>query len=202
MDQIANVIAALGVYFALMAVLAVFVEAVISWLKIPFPRFQSKPSPDDVLKEVQGWLPDKDKHLPARITALNKSLKAIGDIELLGSDADLEKIAETIGEATTRHLQDERKRRGFIRLLAIVVGIGFAFLFQIDTLELLTPLAGPAQETWKNALGEGRMHIAGIVLSGFAASAGSSFWHDKSSRLRKLDVVTESIAELQTKPSR
>jgi hypothetical protein len=36
----------------------------------------------------------------------------------------------------------------------------------------------------------------GLVLSGFAASAGSSFWHDQSARLRSLKAASEAVSEL------
>ena len=57
MNEFGEVIAVLGVYFAMMAVLAVAVEALISWFKVPIPWLQSAPSPSDVLKEAKDWLP-------------------------------------------------------------------------------------------------------------------------------------------------
>jgi hypothetical protein len=79
MDQIANAIAVIGVYFALMAVLAVLVEAFIGWFKIPIPWLQGKPSPSDVLNEVKGWLPADEQaaaqaHASLRSTSLSRLL--------------------------------------------------------------------------------------------------------------------------------
>jgi hypothetical protein len=196
MDQVANAIAVIGIYFALMAVLAVSVEAVIGWFKVP-PWLQGKPSPSDVLAEVKGWLPaDKQAATQARIIALNKSLKAIGEIELLKENATVADIAETIGRATTKYSQQERVRQAVIRLIAIALGIGFAALFQIDTLQILAPLSQPAQTMWQTTLGAGGAHLVGLVLSGLAASAGSSFWHDQSVRLRQIRTASESVREL------
>jgi hypothetical protein len=199
MDQIANAIAVIGVYFALMAVLAVLVEAFIGWFKIPIPWLQGKPSPSEVLNEVKGWLPAgaKEAALPARIVALNKSLKAIGEVELK-EGATVADIAAMVGKATTKFTDQDRQRQAVIRLMAIVLGIGFAALFQIDTMQILAPLLQPAQGMPQVTLG-GNAHLVGLVLSGLAASAGSSFWHDQSVRLRQVRTATEGIGELTGK---
>ena len=199
MDQVANAIAVIGVYFALMAVLAVSVEAVIGWFKVPIPWLQGKPSPEEVLNEVKGWLTtDEQKSLPDRVIALNKSLKAIGQVELTQT-ATVSDIVAAIGQATTLQDQQERVRQAVIRLMAIVLGIVFAALFQTDTLQILAPLSQAAQATWQATLGASNAHLVGLALSGLAASAGSSFWHDQSARLRQLKSVSEAAGELTGK---
>jgi hypothetical protein len=196
MDQVVNAFAVIGVYFALMAVLAVSVEAVINWFKVPIPWLQGKPSPSDVLNEVAGWLSiNEAEDAQARIVALNKALRAIGEMELR-EDASVSDLVAKIGQATTRYIQVERDRRAVIRLMAIAFGIAFAWLFQIDTLQLLAPLVGQAQVLWQETLGMSGAHVVGLVLSGLAASAGSSFWHDQSARLRQIKSATQAIGEL------
>jgi hypothetical protein len=198
MDEVANAIAVLGVYFALMAVLAVGVEAVISWFKIPIPWLQGKPSPQDVINEVRDWLPSgedeeaQQQTTLARITALNKALVAIGETPL-SVRATPAKITETVGIATSKHINQDRIRRGVIRMLAVVLGIGSAALFQIDSVELLAPIAPTALDPWTARVNPNTMHIVGLVLSGLAVSAGSSFWHDQSARLRSLKDISESL---------
>ena len=202
MEGIESAVAVVGIYFALMAVLAVSVEAVIGWFKIPIPWLQGKPSPDDVLKEVQNWLPKpkeeddeaKKADWKARITALNKALEGLGQ-QKVDEDTSLDDVAKAIGKAYKKHIQNERVRRGFIRIFAVVFGIGIAVLFQIDTLNLLAPLSEEAQKLWMGNLGAQGAHVVGLVLSGLAASAGSSFWHDQSARLRSLKKVTEAVGE-------
>jgi hypothetical protein len=203
MDGIDSAIAVVGIYFSLMAVLAVSVEAVIGWFKIPtWSPLQGKPSPDDVLKEVQGWLPEPTKEngvakkadWKARITALNKVLESLGQ-QRVDEDTSLDDVAKAIGKAYEKHIQNERLRRGGIRVFAVALGIGFAVLFQIDTLNILAPLSEGAQELWMNNLGVKWSHVVGLVLSGLAASAGSSFWHDQSARLRNLKKVAKSVGE-------
>lgn len=195
MSEITNAFAVLGVYFALMAVLAVGVEAIVTMFKVPTPWLQGRPSIDDVLNEVEDWLPSAasaQERLGVRITALNKALRNL-DEQPLEDDAPLLEIAQKIGRATTEYLQKERERRAVIRMLAIAVGILGAWVFQIDTLRLLAPLSESAQAFWLEALGAGWAHTVGLVLSGLSASAGSSFWHDASARLRSLKKVAEGL---------
>ena len=67
--DIAGAIATLGVYAAMMAVLAILVEAIIQWFKIPIPWLQGKPSPSKVLSDIKPWLPeDEAEKAEARIT--------------------------------------------------------------------------------------------------------------------------------------
>ena len=108
-------------------------------------------------------------------------------------------VVEAIGKATTLQEQQDRVRQAVIRVMAIVLGIGFAALFQTDTLQILAPLSTTAQATWQATLGPTYAHVAGLALSGLAASAGSSFWHDQSARLRQLKSVSEAAGELTGK---
>jgi hypothetical protein len=198
MSDLANALAALGVYFALMAVLAVAVEAIITWCKIPIPWLRGRPSPSDVINDIQAWMPDDDEQddhqaLLARIIALNKALAAINEPPL-SPRATPAKIADTVGKATSKYIELERNRRAVIRLMAIVLGIGFAALFQVDTVELLSPIAGPSLEPWRERINPNTLHAAGLALSGLAASAGSSFWHDQSARLRSVKYIYESLS--------
>jgi hypothetical protein len=201
MDEVANAIAVLGVYFALMAALSVAVEAVVGWFKVPIPWLQGKPSPNDAINEVKAWLPTGDDYegrqqlTLARITALNKALDALGE-DPLGSRATPAKIAETVGKATTKYVKLERNRRAVIRAMTIVLGIGFAAFLRIDTVALLTPLVGPAVEPWQERLSNNTLYAVGLVLSGLSASAGSSFWHDQSARLRSLKTASQAVGEV------
>lgn len=196
MTDAANAIAVLGVYFALMAVLAVSVEAVISWLKIPIPWLQGRPSPKQALDEVKGWLSqDEAKAHLGRVAALNKALAELGKTQI-SENTSIDDIAQKVGEATTLYVRQERSRRGLIRLIAILLGIGFAWLFQIDTLQMLAPLTTSVGSFAQTALGDSTAHLLGLVLSGVAASAGSSFWHDQSARLRQLKNVAEAAGDL------
>ncbi|OEU69034.1 MAG: hypothetical protein BA863_01390 [Desulfovibrio sp. S3730MH75] len=197
MDNIDNAIAILGTYIALMAVLAVMVEALISWLKIPGNSpLKGKPSPEDVLNEVKVWLKDDDTELyQGKIDALNKALTSVGEtVETLTTGSSTSEVAAAAGKATAKYFHNEQMRRGFIRFLAIAFGIVFALTFQIDTLEILSDFTVQTQAFLGSA-----SHFVGIILSGFAASAGSSFWHDQSAKLRSIKNTKESTSELMSK---
>ncbi len=196
MDSIDNAIAILGTYMALMAVLAIMVEAVISWLKIPGNSpLKGKPSPEEVLKEVKIWLNNDDDLEQGRIDALNKALTSVGStLEELKKGASTKEITTAASEATAKYFQNEQKRRGTIRLLSIIVGVVFAFLFNIDTLEILADFVAFPQD-----LPETTIRNTGIILSGLAASAGSSFWHDQSAKLRSIKESKESVSDLMSK---
>ncbi len=201
LDGIDNAIAILGTYAALMAVLAVMVEAVISWLKIPGNSpIKGKPSPEEVLNEVKIWLKEDEEELQrGRIDALNKALVSVGETtNLLTMDSDVSDITKAASKASSRYFEHEQRRRGTIRLFAILLGILFAYIFQIDTLEILGDLLGQAQAT-DMSVDTSTLHIAGIILSGFAASTGSSFWHDQAAKLRGLKNTKDSVSELMSK---
>jgi hypothetical protein len=197
-EEAANTIAVLGVYFALIAVLAVAVETVVNWLKILIPWLQGKPSPTDVLKDIEDWLPvGEDEQMQrqaalARILALNKALKSIGE-PWLSVRTTPSGVVGMVGKATTRYIQLERQRRAVIRVLTVLLGILFAFLFQIDTLGILGPLYSPTLAPWEETINADALHAIGVVLSGLAASAGSSFWHDWSARLRSAKSASLSL---------
>lgn len=206
MENLDTTIALLGTYIALMAVLAVMVEAVISWLKIPGNSpIKGKPAPEDVLNEVKGWLSTKDEDLSeARIIALNKSLKSFNEtkndlLSVTQDNKDIKKITEKIGEVYSVYQKTEQQRRGLIRFLAIAFGIMFAAIFQINTLEILSPVLGNTMDTITGIFGDSFAAIVGIVLSGLAASAGSSFWHDQSAKLRGVKKASESVNELMSR---
>ena len=195
-EQVGAVIAVLGIYIALMSVLSVSVEAVIGWFKVPIPWLQGKPSPAVALKEVEAWLPyDEQTQLEARIQALNKVLEALGQAQIKENLTGAQ-LAAKVGEVTTVYIKKERTRRAAIRALAVLVGIALAYIFQIDTLQILAPLSPEAPKLWQNALGTEGAHWAGLVLSGMAASAGSGFWHDQMARLRNAKAIAEMMTNV------
>ena len=192
MIDISAAIGVLGAYFAFMAVLSVSVETFINWLKlIPHRRLQGQPSPEDVLKDAKIWLGEQFDTNATRVNSINKVLEVFSKDDLAPLDATGDVLAFWVGEAIRKHIQSERERRAIIHLLALLVGIGLATLFQIDTLELLAPLV-PSTQT---ALGS-YAHVVGIVFSGLGASAGSGFWHDQMARLRNLKTAKEEISKI------
>lgn len=192
-----NALSVLGVYFAMMAVLAIVVEAVISWLKlIPTHRLQGQPSPEEILNESERWLDKEDADTnKVKIDAINRALKSIGETELVPDGTTGFELAEKVGDATKKYIQSERMRRSIIRILTILFGIGFAVLLQINTLALLDSLLPDVINNMTDGLGY-LAPIIGFVLSGLAASAGSSFWHDQMARLRSVKSIKDEATSV------
>lgn len=120
---------------------------------------------------------------PAAITPLSSSLTATN-------------VARTILEQQTQHEAEGRFRVKMLRLTAVIIGVVLAWLLKVDSADLLHNLISPQLEgnlatpLWTNGLS------AGIILSGLAASAGSSFWHDQLGRLRAAKETTEEVARV------
>ena len=102
----------------------------------------------------------------------------------------------------------ENKRIRRTRFLSVLVGIFLAYMLQIDSADLLKDLF-PADSSFLTlvvvpAAFFGRFGLslseltAGVILTGLAASAGSSFWHDQLSRLQTIKKgVDQAQAALQ-----
>lgn len=115
-------------------------------------------------------------------------------------------------ERYDKELEDKRIRR--TRFISVLFGIFLAYMLQIDSADLLQDLfpadanflhltlipATSALFAWvENLFGFPMSNLtAGIILTGLAASAGSSFWHDQLSRLQTVKKgVEQAQAALQ-----
>lgn len=206
MDQFADAITILGVYAALMAVLAVCVEAVLGSFKTFWPALQGRPSPEALFKDISYWLPEEDsRKMQARVNALNNLLGELlpkthvndDEVVQLSENPTGEAIGKAVNTLKVAHIGIERKRRLSLRTMAVLLGFGFAALFQIDTVQILAPLMPASDGMWHMVVTTDTTHFLGLVLSGLAASAGSSFWHDKSAQLRNLKGISQKLKELK-----
>jgi hypothetical protein len=100
----------------------------------------------------------------------------------------------------TRDKNEEKKRLERLRFVSVLVALLLACLLQIDSADLLRDLfpaeanflyitliaADSALFAWLGNVLNIEMSplTAGITLTGLAASAGSSFWHDQLNRLQ------------------
>jgi len=208
--DIGQALGVLGAYFAVLLVLAVAIETIIEPItSIPwFKGLVKKVSPDDFMKDVKEWLPAKTPaasqaasiaafmeeygttvdDLSGRLEKLKTigkdTAKALGAGEAL--DEASQKVALYMTEIRKKYDVDERKRITALRGISAIIGIGLALWLQIDSFALLTGLlpTGFAVEPW-----------LGMVVTGLAASAGSSFWHDMLGRVR---AVKEASQQVQT----
>ncbi len=111
--------------------------------------------------------------------------------------------ARIILQEQGRHEEDAKMRVKWLRFTSVVVGIGLAYILRVDSGNLLGDLlptgiltTALTQDQTVSLLGrEMVLHrvTAGIILTGLAASAGSSFWHDQLSRLRTAKDVSEEV---------
>ncbi|MEZ4386085.1 MAG: hypothetical protein R3D98_00625 [Candidatus Krumholzibacteriia bacterium] len=212
MDQIGfgQALGVLGSYVAVLLVLAVAVETVLESLTL-VKRMKKPISPDVFMKDIKNWLPtdapagaqaaaifafaDEYKTSVGTVEELASALKTItsGAAAAVGAADELaaaqKKVATHLAEVRKSFDSDERRRIAIHRLVAGLVGIGIAILVRIDTFALLKDLVPQT------------FHISpwvGMVVSGVAASAGSSFWHDVLGHVRALKEQTESNATSST----
>jgi uncharacterized coiled-coil protein SlyX len=204
----------LAAYFAIMAVLAVGTEVVLDILKIQ--ALKKPTSPSQALTELKEWVPkdqwdDLEKRAQRMEQVIQEVDTAIADTRIglrkLRSQAQpvLEKygsltpdnIANVMRELEARYRAISDNRVAWIRFFSLLIGIGWAVLLQINSLDLLGPiipqtighLLGGTDTLWYS--------VAGLILSGLGASAGSSFWYEQMARLRQTREVVDTTEQLK-----
>lgn len=214
LDGFTIVLGVLGAYFAILLVLSVSVETLLE----PFTWFRGlrkQASPDDVLKSVQEWLPEGSddakkviaiqtytsqtktnlQELDKTVDALREdALKALKEMGLEAQVDTVQKdIALKLATLRQKYASTEKSRITWLRVLSAVIGIIIAYLMQINTFELLGVLfPNDIIASLNTPIG----HIGGVVATGLASSAGSSFWHDMLGRVRNLKNVAEQAQNL------
>jgi hypothetical protein len=140
-----------------------------------------------------------------------------GEVMIKMHIEDVTEAARVVLELERQHQEDQDSRVQWIRFTSVVVGIFLAYLLHIDSADLL---AGLLPTATTNFLGTELMRsgtyslglfnltldrgiTAGIILTGLAASAGSTFWHDQLSRLQTVKKAAEgaygSIQQISVK---
>ncbi|MCI0397964.1 MAG: hypothetical protein L0332_09595 [Chloroflexi bacterium] len=119
---------------------------------------------------------------------------------------DVTETARVMLELEQRHQDEAASRVRWLRTLSVIVGIVLAYMLQIDSANLLDPLLPDGAANFLTAIlvPQGTYSLllfnvtlannitAGIILTGLAASAGSSFWHDQLTRLQAVKSVSEA----------
>jgi len=215
-NNISAVVAVLGAYFAILLVLAVSVETILEPFSF-FKGLQKQASPDDVLKAVQEWLPEgsgeaakvvaiqtyaaKAKTDLAKLdqTARELTVNAVETLKQMGLETQVnsaqKEIAIKLATLREQHAASQKQRITLLRTISALIGILVAFALQINTFEILGSLFSGdtgGTFTWLSTpLGQ----FGGIILTGLAASAGSSFWHDMLGRARN---IKDTIKQVET----
>ncbi|MCC6569662.1 MAG: hypothetical protein IT315_10545 [Anaerolineales bacterium] len=213
LDGFTIVLGVLGAYFAILLVLSVSVETLLE----PFTWFRGlrrQASPDDVLKSVQEWLPEGSEEAKkvvaiqtfasqtkTNMVEIDKTVKALRDdavkaLESMGLEEQVNSVQKDIALklATLRqkHASAEKSRITTLRVVSAVIGVLIAFAMQINTFELLGVLfPDDVIASLNTRVG----HIGGMLATGLAASAGSSFWHDMLGRVRNLKNLSEQAGK-------
>lgn len=216
-SNISGVIGVLGAYFAILLVLSVSVETLLepfSFIK----GLQKKASPDDVLRAVEEWLPadspeaakavaietyaDKTKLDIAELNqiASDVSSKALQTLTDMGFESQVntaqKEIAIKFSTLKEKYAASQKQRITILRTLSAAVGIFIAFSLQINTFQILGDLFSPEMQS---ALSTPIGQFGGMFLTGLAASAGSSFWHDMIGRARNLKDTVQKVERITYK---
>lgn len=216
-NNISAVLGVLGAYFAILLVLSVSVETILE----PFTFFkglQKQANPDDVVKAVQEWLPEGsgeaakvvaiqtyaekakinmtelDSLAKAQAASAEETLKQLG----LGEQVNIAKkeIAIKLSFLREKYAASQKQRITILRTLSAVIGIVIAFSLQINTFDILGSFFSPdVMRSLDSQWGQ----IGGVIVTGLAASAGSSFWHDMLGRVRNVKDTVKQVEQFVKK---
>jgi hypothetical protein len=214
-DNIATIIGILGAYFAIVFVLSVSVETILE----PFtslPWLRRKLDPDEILKDVKEWLP-AGSDADAKVTAIQtlttdakkteeQLIQSVGDlkqvadeaIQVLGPDNKITQaqkdLALKFAALRRNYALSEKHRITLLRVISAVIGMVIAIMLRIDTFDIIGVLLPTDVQ---NILTQPNAQLGGMLVTGLAASAGSSFWHDMLGRVRNLKDVVQEVSQVQ-----
>lgn len=213
-NSISAVLGVLGAYFAILLVLSVSVETILEPVTF-FKGLQKQVNPDDVVKSVEEWLPEGSGEA-AKVVAiqtyaekasidmaeLNRTAKqvaasAVETLKELGLDKQVnttkKEIAIKLAVLRERYAASVKQRITLLRTLSAVIGIAIAFALQINTFDILGSFfSANVAATLNSPVGQ----IGGIIVTGLAASAGSSFWHDMLGRVRNIKEAVKQVEKV------
>jgi hypothetical protein len=212
-NSISAVLGVLGAYFAILLVLSVSVETILE----PFSFFRGlrkQASPDEMVKAVQEWLPESGEAAKilaiqsfaqksrTDMDALDKTAKelaasAVETLKQMGMEGQVDvakkEIAIKLATLREKYAASQKQRITILRTLSGVIGIIIAFILQINTFDILGSFFKPEMMASLNTpVGQ----IGGIIITGLAASAGSSFWHDMLGRVRNIKDTVKQAEQL------
>ena len=204
----------LAAYFAIMAVLAVGTEVVLDILKIK--ALKEPVSPSDTLNGLRQWIrPEEWENIDLRVEHMRQIIKDLDDA-LATTRAGLTELRQqaqpilkeaneltsgnlaiVMSKLQARYQALTNNRLAWIRFFSLAIGIAWAMLLQINSLDLLAPVLPDNVASVLGGTSAVWYQVAGRVLSGLGAAAGSSFWYEQMARLRQARKVVDTAAELK-----
>ena len=216
-NSISAVLGVLGAYFAILLVLSVSVETILEPFSL-FKGLQKQVNPDDVVKSVQEWLPEGSGEAAkvvdiqtiadktrTNMEELDRAAKetaatAVETLKQLGLEEQVDtakkEIAIKLAVLRERYAASAKQRITLLRTLSAVIGIAIAFALQINTFDILGSFfSTDVARTLSSPVGQ----IGGVIITGLAASAGSSFWHDMLGRVRNIKDTVKQVEKAVSK---
>ena len=220
MESFIGILSVLGAFFAVLLVLAVSVETILDLFKLT-GLLRARISPEQTMKDIAGWISDdKEIQSKSKVMAINnllqefkvKSDKITAQANILKDFATESSgilgVKEALNDAEQKFIVKlaairkeyelhEGRRVALLRVLSAGIGITIAFVLAIDAIQLLSDILPTKLRTFVNdpKYLSSWLSYGGIALTGFAASAGSSFWHDQLDRVRALKESVRKAAQ-------
>lgn len=206
MDTLANALGALGSCLTVIIVLAVAVETILEPLTL-FKGLRKKIDPAELVGDLKEWVPgdsEAERKIEdlAKFNAKNKvaiaemrkilqeaAVAAENAADLFGQDTD--EIKRQLRAALSKYEYGltEKKRITILRGLAAIIGMAIAWVLKINCIEMISGLLpAVAVETLSTPAAQ----TGGVLLTGLAASAGSSFWHDMLAKIRAAKTLASA----------
>lgn len=121
----------------------------------------------------------------------------------------VENAAQIVFERSDQQRDEESSRLRWMRVISVIMGFVIAYLLQVDAAKLLDAavpgiqstinqvlyISGDTLHAWQPWLSTDRAITAGIILTAFAAAAGSTFWHDRLDQLQAAKKGAETAAQ-------
>ncbi len=212
-----NLISLLGLLFMMFLVIAASVEVVLEVFRGTLERFgvtwaKGKVSLDDALKLASEFAPN-NQELNTKLQAVKSTAKQVEKIaqdklttienlekqlKTTVSDEKFPQIAANINAVAAEVKNDleasERLRIFVLRLIAAVLGCVLVYNADFYVFQILAE--APEAKDYLSKLSGLKAEWVNVLIGGLAAAAGSSYWHDKLDKVRKIKSVVGETKKL------
>lgn len=203
----------LGLLLACLLVISAAVEATLEMFRgvlerLGFTFLKGKTSVEDAVKIAKEMGGGGNAALSVRLAAVESAVaqvstlkaektKVIEDLkrDLAGvagvAPEDLEaRFATVLGDIKGRMDEDERSRVFLLKLLSILIGVGYVSFTGFNAVEIVVEGLKDSNLTLLASRFENLdTMFVNLFLGGIAAAAGSNYWHDALDRVRAAKEV-------------